>query len=75
MTEQQACTLGGMGGHTAAQCNWNDRRLTFTLESLTEALGNVMRLHELGVELIAANMFRQHPEHAEGAQGEREIAE
>lgn len=71
MTEQQACTLCGAGGHTAAQCNWNDRRLTFTLESLTEALGNVMCLHELGVELIAANLFRQHPEQAEGAQGER----
>jgi len=23
MTEQQACTLCGAGGHTAAQCNWN----------------------------------------------------
>ncbi|MDH1012029.1 hypothetical protein N5J43_16760 [Pseudomonas nicosulfuronedens] len=71
MTEQQACTLCGAGGHTAAQCNWNDRRLTFTLESLTEALGNVVCLHELGVELIAANVFRQHPEQAEGAKGER----
>ena len=75
MTEQQACTLCGAGGHTAAQCNWNDRRLTFTLESLTEALGNVMCLHELGVELIAANVFRQHPEQAESAQGEREAFE
>ncbi|WP_425318522.1 hypothetical protein [Pseudomonas nitroreducens] len=75
MTEQQACTLCGAGGHTAAQCNWNDRRLTFTLESLTEALGNVVCLHELGVELIAANVFRQHPEQAEGAQGEREAFE
>ena len=75
MTEQQACTLCGAGGHTAAQCNWNDRRLTFTLESLTEALGNVVCLHELGVELIAANVFRQHPEQAESAQGEREAFE
>lgn len=32
MTEQQACTLCGAGGHTAAQCNWNQGTSNFQRE-------------------------------------------
>lgn len=44
MSEQQACTLCGAGGHTAAQCNWaKGEREKFEAWVLRERPGSPLR--------------------------------
>ncbi|OBY90490.1 hypothetical protein A6723_019460 [Pseudomonas sp. AU11447] len=38
MTEQQACTLCGADGHTAARCNWNKNSAKIAVASLRAGL-------------------------------------
>lgn len=51
------------------------KTIAFTEASLAAALNDVQCLSDLGPELIAASVFRQHPEQVEGTQGEREAFE
>lgn len=44
-----------------------ERTLTFTEKALAAALDSVQCLSDLGPELIAGSVFRQHPEQAESA--------
>ncbi|QIE88019.1 hypothetical protein [Pseudomonas nitroreducens] len=101
MTEQQACTLCGAGGHTAAQCNWNkaiDLVAAIRAAVLTDwkpttlaATGTKAKVMERIDTFLASQQGEQtaedrneailrkfsvwvnddeHPEQAEGAQGE-----
>ncbi|WP_440466933.1 hypothetical protein ACKI1H_27285 [Pseudomonas sp. YH-1] len=55
MTEQQACTLCGAGGHTAAQCNCDQEAPAFEREKRYM----VIKLSQLDEEPDASGMTRQ----------------
>lgn len=73
MTEQQACTLCGAGGHSAAQCNWNEAPLVAALQTIADFPCSAQdNMPAANMRLIASNALHdlrasQPDEQAEGA--------